>query len=270
MTRAALSVLFSFAFGLAAHAYPGGTATYQTDVAPYCAGCHSSVDEQALAGGGERATKEVADNKHLATIGSGRGAYEELSEADRQKLIEHIRAVDAHSNVTVEFPPQVTAGETFSVTVDVTGGAGPVVGIALVDSAHRWYARPLAVSGFGVVGAPTAIGQDGQPETAWIDKRPEALGRNITYVNITGVSSDAETGSWGSAKAIFTLKAPERSGHYPLVAVYFYGTEKASALGTKVSTVGWKGPRGGTLGASGRVRFSDVHTITVGAAAPAD
>ena len=158
MTRAALSVLFSFAFGLAAHAYPGGTATYQTDVAPYCAGCHSSVDEQALAGGGERATKEVADNKHLATIGSGRGAYEELSEADRQKLIEHIRAVDAHSNVTVEFPPQVTAGETFSVTVDVTGGAGPVVGIALVDSAHRWYARPLAVSGFGVVGAPTAIG----------------------------------------------------------------------------------------------------------------
>lgn len=269
MIRASILVLSIGGFALTANAYPGGTPSYQTDVAPYCAGCHSSLNEQALAGGGDRATKEVADNKHLARIASGRGSYEELSEAERQRLIDSIRAVDAHSDLAVQFPPQVTAGETFTVTVDVTGGAGPVVGVALVDDAHRWYARPLAVSGFGVVGAPTVIGQDGKPQSDWIDRRPEALGRDITYVNITGVSSDAEAGTWGSGKAIFTLKAPDRPGHYPLVGVYFYGTEKASALGTTVNTVGWKGPRGTTLGASGRVRFSDVHTITVKAANPA-
>ena len=38
-------------------AYPGGTPNFQTDVAPFCAACHSSRDESALAGAGERATK---------------------------------------------------------------------------------------------------------------------------------------------------------------------------------------------------------------------
>jgi len=35
-------------------AYPGGTPDYQTDVAPYCASCHSSRSADALAGAGER------------------------------------------------------------------------------------------------------------------------------------------------------------------------------------------------------------------------
>ena len=42
-----------------ASAYPGGTPSFQTDVAPFCAGCHSSRDAAALAGTGERATKET-------------------------------------------------------------------------------------------------------------------------------------------------------------------------------------------------------------------
>ena len=107
MIRSALSLVMVLGIASLAQAYPGGTPTYQTDVAPYCAGCHSSINEQALAGAGDRATKEVADNKHLASIAAGRGAYEELSEADRQRLIELIRAVDANSTVTVQFPPQV-------------------------------------------------------------------------------------------------------------------------------------------------------------------
>ena len=45
--------------------------------------------------------------------------------------------------------------------------------------------------------------------------------------------------------------------------------ELLGTCGTTVNTVGWKGPRGTTLGASGRVRFSDVHTITVKAPSPA-
>ena len=51
---------------LAALAYPGGTPDYQTDAAPFCAGCHASRDAAVLAGAGERADKELAERKHIA------------------------------------------------------------------------------------------------------------------------------------------------------------------------------------------------------------
>jgi len=268
MSRIALlSILALVALPLSAGAYPGGTPTYQTDIAPFCAGCHASLDEASLAGAGERATKELAENKHLASIDAGRGGYGELSEADRETLADHIMAVDENSTITVQFPPQVTAGESFSVTVSVAGGAGPVVGVALLDRGHRWYARPATAAGWRVVGAPSVIGQDGKPQAGWVSKRPESFGAGIAYVNITGIESDPATDTWATAKAIFTLKAPDRPGNYPLVGAYFYGTEKASPHGYKLNSVGWKMPRGTTAGASGRIRFTEQHTITVNAAA---
>ena len=142
----------------AASAYPGGTPTYQTDVTPFCAGCHSSVSEDALKGAGEKAVKDLAANKHLAVVSAGDKGYAELSEADRAALIEHIKATDANSKIAIEFPPQVEKGATFQVKVSVTGGAGPVVGVALVDRAHRWFARPASAVGWSVVGAPSVIG----------------------------------------------------------------------------------------------------------------
>jgi hypothetical protein len=271
MIRTCLSIaLASVVLPLAASAYPGGTPSFQTDVLPYCASCHSSLDEAALAGAGQRATKEIVANKHLAAIEAGEGGYGELAEADRAALISHIRELDANSSIDVQFPPQVTAGESFSVTVMLTGGAGPVVGVALLDRAHRWYARSAAAAGWRIVGAPTVIGQDGAPQSDWIERRPEAEGRGISYVNITGISSDPTVKEWGGAKVIFTLKAPDKPGNYPLVGAYFYGTEKASPHGFKLNTVGWKMPRGTISGGSGRVLFSDEHTITVNAPAPAE
>ena len=140
------------AFGLlpwSASAYPGGTPDFQTDVAPFCAACHSSLEESALAGApGDRATKELADNKHLAPIMAGAKPYADLSQADRARLVELIKSVDAHSLVEVDFPPQVAPGETFQVTVRVQGGAGPVVAVGLVDRPHRWYARPASSVGW--------------------------------------------------------------------------------------------------------------------------
>ena len=69
MIRTCLSIaLASVVLPLAASAYPGGTPSFQTDVLPYCASCHSSLDEAALAGAGQRATKEIVANKHLAVI----------------------------------------------------------------------------------------------------------------------------------------------------------------------------------------------------------
>lgn len=247
----------------AAGAYPGGTPDFQTDVAPFCAACHSSIDADSLEGAGERAGKEVIANKHLATIQAGEGKYGELSEADRASLVEHIRAVDANSKIELEFPPQVGVGETFQVTVKVTGGAGPVVGVALVDRAHRWYARPASSIGWVVVGAPTVIGPNDQPQTKWLARRPERFGRNITFVNIEGVESDAVAQKWSKSKVIFTLKAPDKPGDFPLVGAYFYGTEKATPLGYSVDALGRKRTRGSYTGNSGRVKFSDAHVITV-------
>lgn len=246
-----------------ASAYPGGTPDFQTDVIPYCAACHSSLDEASLQGAGERAQKEVADRKHLAPILAAEKGYGQLSEADRQTLVTHIKAVDANSTIKLEFPPQVQAGETFQVTVRVTGGAGPVVGVALVDRPHRWYARSATIVGWEVIGAPTIIGPDGSPQTEWINRRPERQGRNITYVNVTGVESDAVSETWSKSKIIFNLKAPEKPGDYPLVAAYFYGTEKATPLGYEEHQIYGKLIRGTYTGKSGRVKFTPTIVVNV-------
>ena len=131
-----------------AAAYPGGTPDFQTNVIPFCAGCHSSRSAEYLAGAGDRAMKEVAERKHIAVVLSGQKGYATLSESDRATLADQIRALDAASTVKIEAPAVVRAGETFQVTVSVTGGAGPVVGVALVDRAHRWYARSASSAGW--------------------------------------------------------------------------------------------------------------------------
>ena len=98
------------AFPLAAASYPGGTPTYQTDVAPFCAGCHSSRDAESLAGAEDFAQKELAERKHIALILSGQQGYASLSETDRRALAEQIRALDEASTVTLAAPTAVIAG----------------------------------------------------------------------------------------------------------------------------------------------------------------
>ena len=248
---------------LAAAAYPGGTPSFQTDAAPYCAGCHSSRIVDALDGAGERAQKEVAESKHIAVILSGQKGYESLSEADRLTLAEQIRALDAASTVSMKAPATIKAGDTFQVQVSVTGGAGPVVGVGLVDRAHRWYARPAPSAGWAVVAPPEVMGDDGQPNNAWIEKRPAEAGRNLAFVNVPGIESNSAAGTWDSAEVIFTLRAPDRPGSYPLAASYWYGTETSTVLGYTENAMGWKEVRGGFTGGSGRVMFTEVMNITV-------
>lgn len=265
-----VAVAVAIGCSIDASAYPGGTPSYQTDAAPYCAGCHSSRNAEMLEGGGERAQKEVAERKHIALILAGQKGYSKLTDPDRLTLATQVRALDEASTVRMEVPSHVVAGSTFSVTVRVTGGAGPVVGIALVDRAHRWYARPAASAGWSVVEPPQIVGQDGQLQTEWLAKRPEAAGRNLSYVNITGISSDSATEDWASANVTFTLKAPQSPGTYPLAAVYLYGTEKSTVLGYTTNPIGWKEVRGGLGGGSGRVLFTNVSNVEViQAASPA-
>jgi len=265
---AGLALALAALGGGGAQAYPGGTPTYQTDVAPYCASCHSSLDAEALAGAGERAEKEVAERSHISQILAGRQGYEALSPADRELLAEQIRALDAASTVSLEAPTSVKPGRVFEVTVRVTGGSGPVVGVALVDAAHRWYARPVASSGFAVVEPPQVTGADGEPRDQWVERRPESMGHEISYVNVPGIQSDAAAGQWDAAEVVFSLRAPEKPGRYPLAAAYFYGTEKSTVLGYTTTPTGWKQVRGGTFSKSGRVIFTPVQQIQVGAPQP--
>jgi cytochrome c553 len=247
-----------------AKAYPGGTPGFQTDAAPFCASCHSSRSVEMLAGApGDRATKELAENKHLALILAGEGGYGQLSAEQRNELADHVRALDAASTVTVKAPAKVAPGESFRVTVDVTGGAGPAVGIALVDTAHRWLARPAPGVGWSVVQPPTILGQDFQEQADWLARRPEPLARNLSFVNVTGLRSDAAAGDWARAQVVWTLRAPPEAGSYPLAAAYWYGTEKASPLGIVEDPIRGKLIRGGFAGHSGRILFSEVQRIQV-------
>lgn len=258
---AVMGLMASLVAGTAA-AYPGGTPDFQTDVAPYCAGCHSSTAMADLSGTGQRASAELAENKHYAAIRAGSGQYSGLSEADRVRLIELLSAVDRNSTIVLEFPPQVSPGEVFQVTVKVTGGAGPTVGVGLVDRPHRFFARPASALGWEVVGAPTIIGPKG-PQSNWIERRPEREGRNITFVNVDGIHSSADDDKWSRAKIIFTLKAPAVPGDYPLVGAYFYGTETGVAISTREHPERGPQPLGGVLGKSGRVKFSETAVISV-------
>lgn len=250
-----------------AAAYPGGTPDFQTDVGPYCAACHSSTAEEDLSGLGDRARSELALNKHFAAIRAGSGKYADLSEAERAQLVELLAAVDRNSTIALEFPAQVSPGETFQVTVKVTGGAGPAVGIGLVDRPHRFFAKPASALGWEVVGAPTIIGPKG-PQSGWIERRPEREGRSITFVNVEGMQSSADADRWSRAKIIFTLRAPMEMGDYPLVGAYFYGTETGVSLSTRMHPEYGPQPLGGALGKSGRVKFSDSAVITVKGAGP--
>ncbi len=263
---AVMGLIASLAAGTAA-AYPGGTPDFQTDVGPFCAVCHSSTAKQDLSGLGERASAELASNKHCAAIRAGAGKYSELSEEDRDRLIDLLSAVDRNSTIVLEFPAQVAPGETFQVTVKLTGGAGPSIGVGLVDRPHRFFARPASALGWEVVGAPTIIGPKG-PQSNWIERRPEREGRNITFVNVEGVHSSADDDKWSRAKIIYTLKAPSAVGDYPLVGAYFYGTETAVAMSTRMHPEYGPQPLGGVLGKSGRVKFSETAIISVKPADP--
>lgn len=249
---------------LPASAYPGGTPDFQTDAAPYCASCHSAANAEMLAGAPpERVQKELAASKHLALIAAGEGSYEPLTAEERALLAEHVRAVDAATSVKLRALPKVAINDELTVSVDVTGGAGPVVGVALVDTPHRWLARPATGVGWVVAREPQILGQDFQEQTEWLSRRPLSLGRNLAYVNVAGLRSSAVTNEWARAQVVWTLRAPSRPGKYPLAAALWYGTEKASPLGVIVDPIRGKMLRGGVAGHSGRILFSTPLVIEV-------
>jgi len=262
----ALLVLASIAsFASRPDAYPGGTPRAVTNAAPYCATCHSSVNAQQLrempadASGGL-----LIENRHYSAITNGDERYQKLEPADRQKLLDAIKAMDANCKVELAVSAaKVKASGTITVTVTTHGGAGPVVGVMLTDNDLRFQAGPVQAQGFVITKAPDVTGPDGKPQTKFLDGRASELTKNINYVNIQDVQSDPAAGTYPTCKVVWTLAAPAKPGEYTISAAFLYGTEKASPLGRVEAPGGRVLPVGGQSAASGRIQFAKPVKVVV-------
>lgn len=259
------ALILVWALGIpSAQGYPNGPVIHVSDMAPACAGCHSSMSaDQVRNLPPDFAAKQVVEAKHYQAILSGAGPYKDLSPADREKLVEDVKLVDTNTAVTLTAPGTAARGQNITVTVTVKGGAGPVVGVFLLDNNLRYQSRPVASDGWMVVGAPKVIGPDGAEQTRWVDSRAEGLKKNLSFVLVYGVKSDLAAKSFPESKVTWTLRAPLDPGRYTLAVALQYGTEKASAMGAVPQAGGGFLPRGGGGGASGHIKFSPVATITV-------
>ncbi|HEY3197196.1 MAG TPA: hypothetical protein VGJ57_04215 [Nitrospirales bacterium] len=241
---------------------PYGPPHAVTDMAPFCATCHASTSLTQLPDlRADTAAAESVEEKHLKQIKVA-PAYKDLTPSERNTLLEAVRWVDAQATITIQAPRQVKRNSRIEVKVVTRGGAGPVVGVSLVDSVLRFQARPIGSSGFKVIGPPLVIGPDEKVQTAWIERRTRTADLGLATIMISGIAGNAETRHVDETRITWTLRCPPEPGIYRLAAVFYYGTEKAHPLGTVLRN-GRPEPRGGSDSGSGRVMFSDAITLTV-------
>ncbi len=246
----------------AAMADPYGPPHAVTDMAPFCASCHASTSlDQLRELPADVAAGETVESKHLNRIKTD-PAYKDLSAQDRETLIAAVKRVDQSASVTIMAPPQVRRNSRIDVTVVTKGGAGPVVGVSLVDSTLRFQARPITSSGFKVIGPAFTLGPDGKPQAHWAERRFRGSDMGLATVMIEGVRGDAPAGRVDETRTTWVLRVPPEPGTYTIAAVFFYGTEKGQPMGTVMHN-GLAGPRGGSAGASGRLMFSAPVKINV-------
>src|SRR5438132_490467 len=245
-----------------AWADPYGPPYAVTDMAPFCATCHASTSPAQLQDlHADVAAGETIEGKHFSRVRTD-PAYRDLSSADREQLIAAIKWMDEQASVTIKAPSQARRNSQIEVTVVTRGGAGPVVGVSLVDSAIRYQARPISASGFKVVGPALVVGPNGKPQAQWAERRLRGSDMGLNTVMITGIEGDQVTQRVDETHTTWVLRAPPEPGAYSVAAAFYYGTEKGRPLGTVVRN-GRAEPRGGPGGASGRIMFSDVVKINV-------
>lgn len=241
---------------------PYGPPHAVTDMAPFCASCHAStsLDQMRDLPPGV-AARETVDSKHLNRIRTD-PAYKDLRPEDRDMLIDAVKWVDQHASVKIISPTQARRNSRIDVTVVTKGGAGPVVGVSLVDSTLRFQARPLASSGFKVVGPALVYGPSGKPQAQWAERRYRGSDMGLATVMIEGIQGDALAGRVDETRTTWVLRAPPEPGTFTIAAAFFYGTEKGQTMGTVMHN-GRAMPRGGSAGASGRIMFSEPVKIGV-------
>jgi len=241
---------------------PYGPHNAVTDMAPFCATCHSSTSLDQLRDlPASVAAQETIDGKHLSRIKTD-PAYKDLSPKDREALIAAVKWVDAQASVTIQAPSQARRNSRIDVTVITRGGAGPVIGVSLVDSTLRFQARPISSSGFKVIGPALVLGPDGKPQAQWAERRMRGSDMGLNTVMITGIKGDPATKRVDETRTTWVLRTPPEPGTYTFAAVFFYGTEKAHPLGF-LTLDGQTASPGRTSGASGRIMFSNVASVSV-------
>lgn len=236
-----------------AYAYPNGTLQYLTDTGPFCASCHSAVKTEYMPElPPDAAARETPENKHygLIKMPAQPSPYLELTQEQKDKLINEAKRIDSSSSVKISAPASVKAGGEIKVTVNAKGGNGPVICIMLVDRALRFQSRPISSDGWTITGEPEVKGQGGKAQTAWLDRRARGLKRNLNYVAIENQAFDPEKGVYPEGTVIYTLKAPAQTGAFTVCAAFLYGTENAD------SAAFFQRP-------SGRILFSEELKITV-------
>lgn len=246
-----------------AHGYVGGPVRNVTDLAPTCAGCHSSFNREQLRNEPEAfATAQVKENKHYKAIEDGAGPYKDMSPADRQKLLADVRTMDENASVTMNVPASLKPGQEAQITVNVKGGQG-VVGVFLIDTDLRFQARPLNGDGWVIVGAAKIWGSDGKEQTKWPDSRAPGLKKNLNSAIIFDQKTDLAAKKFADGKVVWTVRAPQEPGTYSVTAAFHFGTERASSVGTVTTPTGAVLPRGGPGGPSPRILFAKPVTVTV-------
>lgn len=234
------------------YGYPNGTPLYLTDTGPFCASCHSAVKAEYMPElPQEAARKETPEGKHYAAIRAPLPSpYAELTNEQKEKLINSAKLIDSKSSVTVTGPRTAKPGTEITVTVKAKGGNGPVICVMLVDRPLRFQARPVASDGWVISKEPEVRGQDGDIQTSWLDKRGKGLKKNLNYINIENQRADLNAGVFPEGTVTYTLKAPSTPGDYTLTAAFLYGTENTDRAGF------FQRP-------SGRILFSEELKIKV-------
>lgn len=241
---------------------PYGPPHAVTNMAPFCASCHASTSlDQMTELPPDVALGETVERKHLHRIRTD-PAYQDLSPEDRETLLAAVAWVDQHASVNIVAPRQARRNSRVDVTVVTTGGAGPVVGLSLVDSPLRFQARTITAGGFKVLGPALVIGPNGTPQTRWAEQRNRGADMGLATVMIDGIQGDALSGRVDNTRTTWALRVPPEPGVYTIVAAFFYGTEKAHPLGF-LALDGQTASPGRTSGAGGRIMFSAPVTISV-------
>jgi hypothetical protein len=244
-------------------AYSGGPLRNVTDLAPTCASCHSSVSKDQLRNEPETfAAGQVKETKHYKAIEEGIGPYQQMSPADRQKLLADVKLMDELASIAINAPTSLRPGQEAQVTVTVKGGNGPVA-VFLLDTDLRFQARPIQGTGWVIAGAPKTWGNDGKEQTKWVDSRAQGLAKNLNSVVIFDQKTDLAAKKPAEGKVQWMVKAPQEPGTYTITAAFHYGTERASEVGTVTTPTGAMFPRGGPGGPSGHIMFARPVTVTV-------
>ena len=155
------------------YGYSGGPLRNVTDLAPTCAGCHSSYSKDQLRNEPEAfANGQAKENKHYKAIEDGSGPYQQMSLADRQKLLADVKLMDELASVNLSAPASLRPGQEAQVTVEHLPGTAdrPLSREERITKVSACFAaggRPVRVQAERLVAAVGSLDRAPSPAGLW-------------------------------------------------------------------------------------------------------